>query len=117
VDVGYINAHGTSTYYNDKIETKAIKDLFGAHARDLKVSSTKSMIGHLLGAAGAVECAVTILSLKRGILTPTMNLEKPDPDCDLDYCPQRPVECKVDHALSNSFGFGGHNVSICLRAR
>ncbi len=116
-DVGYINAHGTSTYYNDKIETKAIKDLFGAHARDLKVSSTKSMIGHLLGAAGAVECAVTILSLRRGILTPTTNLEKPDPDCDLDYCPQRPVECKVEHALSNSFGFGGHNVSICLRAR
>jgi 3-oxoacyl-[acyl-carrier-protein] synthase II len=116
-DVGYINAHGTSTYYNDKIETKAIKDLFGSHARDLKVSSTKSMIGHLLGAAGAVECAVTILSLKRGILTPTMNLEKPDPDCDLDYCPQRPVECRVEHALSNSFGFGGHNVSICLRAR
>ena len=116
-EIDYINMHGTSTPPGDIAETKAIKKVFGDYAYKMNVSSTKSMTGHLLGAAGAVECAVTILSLKRGILTPTMNLEKPDPDCDLDYCPQRPVECRVEHALSNSFGFGGHNVSICLRAR
>jgi 3-oxoacyl-[acyl-carrier-protein] synthase II len=115
-DIDYINAHGTSTYYNDKIETKAIKDLFGDHAYRLAVSSNKSMIGHLLGAAGGVECAATVLSLKHGILPPTINLETPDPECDLDYCPQKAVERHVECALSNSFGFGGHNVSLCLKA-
>jgi 3-oxoacyl-[acyl-carrier-protein] synthase II len=115
-DIDYINAHGTSTYYNDKIETKAIKDLFGDHAYRLAVSSNKSMIGHLLGAAGGVECAATVLSLKHGIQPPTINLETPDPECDLDYCPQKAVERHVECALSNSFGFGGHNVSLCLKA-
>ncbi len=114
--VDYINAHGTSTYYNDRIETKAIKDLFGEHAARLAISSTKSMIGHLLGAAGAVEAATTIMTMETGLITPTINLEHPDPDCDLDYCPNVAVERKVDCALSNSFGFGGHNVSLCFRA-
>ena len=114
--VGYINAHGTSTHFNDMIESKAIKDCFGKHAYELAVSSTKSMIGHLLGAAGAVECAATVLSLKEGLLTPTINLENPDPECDLDYCPHTAVKRQVEFALSNSFGFGGHNVSLCLKA-
>jgi 3-oxoacyl-[acyl-carrier-protein] synthase II len=115
--VGYINAHGTSTYYNDMIETKAIKDLFGAHAGRLAVSSTKSMVGHLLGAAGGVEAAITALALKEGVLPPTLNLEHPDPECDLDYCANEAVTRSVEHALSNSFGFGGHNVALALRAR
>jgi 3-oxoacyl-[acyl-carrier-protein] synthase II len=115
-DIGYINAHGTSTHYNDRIETKAIKDLFGAHAHKLAISSVKSMIGHLLGAAGAVECAATVLALHDGLLPPTINLENADPECDLDYCPNRAVKRQVDCALSNSFGFGGHNVALCLRA-
>lgn len=116
-DVGYINAHGTSTFFNDKVETGAIKQVFGDHARQLKISSTKSMIGHLLGAAGGVEAVVTALALKDGILPPTINLENPDPDCDLDYCPLEAVKQDVEYALSNSFGFGGHNVTLCLRAR
>jgi 3-oxoacyl-[acyl-carrier-protein] synthase II len=114
-EVGYINAHGTSTHYNDKIETKAIRDLFGPLAPKLAVSSCKSMIGHLLGAAGAVEAAATALALKEGVLPPTINYESPDPECDLDYCPNRAVPRQVEVALSNSFGFGGHNVSLCLR--
>lgn len=114
-EVEYINAHGTSTYYNDKIETKSIRDLFGAHASRLAVSSIKSMVGHLLGAAGAVEAAATALALKEGVLPPTINYEHPDPECDLDYCPNQAVRRQVDCALSNSFGFGGHNVSLCLR--
>jgi len=114
--LGYINAHGTSTHFNDKIETKAIKDLFGDHARKLAISSVKSMIGHLLGAAGGVEVASTVLALKDKVLPPTINYENPDPECDLDYCPNQAVERQVDYALSNSFGFGGHNVSICLKA-
>ncbi len=114
-EVGYINAHGTSTHYNDKIETKAIRDLFGPLAPKLAVSSCKSMIGHLLGAAGAVEAAATALALKEGVLPPTINYESPDPECDLDYCPNRAVTRQVEVALSNSFGFGGHNVSLCLR--
>lgn len=113
--VGYINAHGTSTHYNDKIETKAIRDLFGPLAPGIPVSSCKSMVGHLLGAAGAVEAAATALALKGGILPPTINYEEPDPECDLDYCPNRAVTRQVEVALSNSFGFGGHNVSLCLR--
>ena len=115
-EVGYINAHGTSTHYNDKIESKAIKDLFGPLAPGLAISSCKSMIGHLLGAAGAVEAATTALALKEGVLPPTIIYESPDPECDLDYCPNRAVPRQVEVALSNSFGFGGHNVSLCLRA-
>jgi len=115
-DVNYINAHGTSTHFNDKIETKAIKDLFGDHAQKLRVSSIKSMVGHLLGAAGGIEAMATILSLKRGVIPPTINYETPDPDCDLDYCPNSAVEGPIEYALSNSFGFGGHNVSLCLKA-
>ncbi len=113
-DIGYINAHGTSTHFNDKIETAAIKSAFGAHASQLKISSTKSMIGHLLGAAGGVEAAITCLALKDGLLPPTINLENPDPECDLDYCAGQTVELDVNYALSNSFGFGGHNVSLCF---
>jgi 3-oxoacyl-[acyl-carrier-protein] synthase II len=116
-DVGYINAHGTSTYFNDKVETGAIKKVFGDHAADLKISSTKSMVGHLLGAAGGVEAVITVMALQEGVLPPTINLENPDPDCDLDYCANKPVEKSVDYALSNSFGFGGHNVTLCFRAR
>jgi 3-oxoacyl-[acyl-carrier-protein] synthase II len=116
-DVGYINAHGTSTYFNDKVETAAIKQVFGDHAHQLKVSSTKSMIGHLLGAAGGVEGVITVLALNEGILPPTINLENPDPECDLDYCPNEAVKLDVEYALSNSFGFGGHNVTLCFKAR
>ncbi|MFO7652476.1 MAG: beta-ketoacyl-ACP synthase II [Candidatus Krumholzibacteriia bacterium] len=115
--IGYINAHGTSTPYNDKIETKAIRDTFGAHADSLIVSATKSMVGHTLGAAGGLEAAVTVLALHHGVLPPTINLQTPDPECDLDYCPNQSVERDVEYALSNSFGFGGHNVSLCFGAR
>ncbi len=114
-DIGYINAHGTSTPFNDKIETKAIRDLFGAHADALAISSTKSMTGHLLGAAGGVESAITALALRDGVLPPTMNHENPDPECDLFCCPNEAVERRVDAALSTSLGFGGHNVSLCFR--
>ena len=114
--VGYINAHGTSTPFNDKIETLAIRKVFGDHAEKLKISSIKSMLGHLLGAAGAVEAGTTVLALAEGILPPTMNLNTPDPECDLDYCPNEAVRARVEYALSNSFGFGGHNVTICFQA-
>lgn len=114
--VGYINAHGTSTHFNDMVETRAIKSVFGGHAKRLKISSTKSMIGHLLGAAGGVEAVVTVLALREGVLPPTINLENPDPECDLDYCPNSAVKQQVEFALSNSFGFGGHNVTLCLGA-
>lgn len=114
--VGYINAHGTSTPFNDKIETKGIRKVFGDHADKVKVSSTKSMVGHLLGAAGAVEAAFTTLALKEGILPPTMNYTNPDPECDLFYCPNEAVAEEVQYALSNSFGFGGHNVTLCFKA-
>ena len=115
--VGYINAHGTSTFFNDKVETGAVKQVFGDHAANLKISSTKSMIGHLLGAAGGVEAVITILALRRGVIPPTINLVNPDPECDLDYCANQAVEQDVEYALSNSFGFGGHNVTLCFRAR
>ncbi|MBT4292871.1 beta-ketoacyl-ACP synthase II, partial [bacterium] len=115
-DVGYINAHGTSTHFNDKIESGAIRRLFGSHADDLAVSSTKSMMGHLLGAAGGVECGVIALALQKGILPPTINYETPDPECDLFYCPNEAVKKQVTAALSNSFGFGGHNVSLAVKA-
>jgi len=113
--VGYINAHGTSTPYNDKFETLAIKRVFGEHARRLAVSSTKSMTGHLLGAAGGIEAIATALALHHGLLPPTINYETPDPDCDLDYVPNQARKLEVDAALSNAFGFGGTNATLVLR--
>jgi 3-oxoacyl-[acyl-carrier-protein] synthase II len=113
--VGYINAHGTSTPYNDKFETLAIKRVFGEHARKLAVSSTKSMTGHLLGAAGGIEAIATAFALHHGVLPPTINYEKPDPDCDLDYVPNQPRKQEVEVALSNAFGFGGTNATLAFR--
>ena len=113
--VGYINAHGTSTPYNDKFETIAIKRAFGDHARRLAVSSTKSMTGHLLGAAGGVEAVATSLALYHGLLPPTINYETPDPDCDLDYVPNQARKVDVEYALSNAFGFGGTNATLAFR--
>lgn len=114
-DVDYINAHGTSTLLNDKFETKAIKNTFGEHAYKLAVSSTKSMTGHLLGAAGAVEIVATLLSVYNDEIPPTINYENPDPECDLDYVPNRAVKRTVNIALSNSMGFGGHNACIIVK--
>ncbi|KNZ69605.1 3-oxoacyl-(acyl-carrier-protein) synthase 2 [Thermincola ferriacetica] len=111
-DVQYINAHGTSTPLGDIGETKAIKKVFGEHAYKLAVSSTKSMTGHLLGAAGGIEAAICILAIQKGQVPPTINLENPDPECDLDYVPNKAKEMEVRVALSNSFGFGGHNGTI-----
>ena len=115
-DIGYINAHGTSTELNDKNETTAIKTVFGEHAYKLAVSSSKSMTGHLLGAAGAIEAIVTALALKEGFLPPTINYNTPDPECDLDYVPNVGRKADINYALSNSFGFGGHNATIVLKA-
>lgn len=114
-EVGYINAHGTSTPANDVTETQAVKAVFGDHAHDLVMGSTKSMTGHTLGAAGGVEFAISALVCQRGVIPPTINFEERDPECDLDYGHQGPVERAVDVALSNSFGFGGHNVSLAVR--
>jgi len=114
-EVDYINAHGTSTPLNDKSETKAIRTLFDDHADQLKVSSTKSTTGHLLGAAGAIEAIACILAIQNGVLPPTINYENPDPDCDLDYVPNEKQERDVEVALSNGFGFGGHNASLLLK--
>ena len=114
-EVHYINAHGTSTDLNDKYETQAIKTVFGEHAYKLAVSSTKSMTGHLLGAAGGVEAAYTVLALEKQMLPPTINYENPDPDCDLDYVPNTPRQAHVEVAMSNSFGFGGTNGSLVFR--
>ena len=114
-EVGYVNAHGTGTPYNDAAETRAIHKVFGAHAARVAVSSTKSMTGHLLGAAGTVEAAYTVLALMRGLIPPTINLDEPDPACDLDYVPHEARRLRVDAALSNSFGFGGTNVSLVFR--
>ena len=114
-EVDYINAHGTSTALNDKIETLAIKKLFGAHASKLAVNSTKSMTGHLLGAAGGVEFIVCCLSIHHSKLHPTVNQENPDPECDLDYVPNLSRDKEVNIALSNSLGFGGHNVTLAVR--
>lgn len=112
--IGYVNAHGTSTEANDATETAAIHIALGDEAGRIPVSSTKSMTGHLLGGAGAVEAAASILTIRTGIIPPTINYETPDPECDLDYVPNIAREATVDHALSNSFGFGGHNVSLVL---
>lgn len=113
-EVDYVNAHGTSTKYNDAIETRAIKTAFGDHARRLAISSTKSMVGHLLGASSAIELVATTMSISQGVVHPTRNLENPDPECDLDYVPREARDLRVRNALSNSLGFGGHNVSICI---
>ena len=115
-DVGYINAHGTSTPYNDKFETMAIKKTFGEHAPKIPISSTKSMTGHLLGAAGGVEGVFSVLSIYRNILLPTINYETPDPECDLDYIPNQARETKIQYALSNSFGFGGTNAALLFKS-
>jgi 3-oxoacyl-[acyl-carrier-protein] synthase II len=112
--VGYINAHGTSTPLGDAAETKAIKDVFGDHAYELAVSSTKSMTGHTFGAAGAIEAIFSALALKHGVLPPTINYRNPDPDCDLDYVPNEAREATVDVALSNAMGLGGHNGCVLL---
>jgi 3-oxoacyl-[acyl-carrier-protein] synthase II len=111
-EIEYINAHGTSTPLNDAMETRAIRQVFGAYAYRVPVSSTKSMIGHLLGAAGAVEAIACVKSLETGVLHPTTNYETPDPDCDLDYVPNQARETHPRTALSNSFGFGGHNATL-----
>ena len=112
--IGYVNAHGTSTQANDGTETQAIKTVFGARAYEVPISSTKSMTGHTLGAAGAIEAAICVLAMRDGILPPTINQEVPDPACDLDYIPNTARRAQVDHALSNSMGFGGHNVALLL---
>ncbi|PYS78595.1 MAG: beta-ketoacyl-[acyl-carrier-protein] synthase II [Acidobacteria bacterium] len=114
-EVGYINAHGTSTPYNDKFETLAIKKTFGEHAYRLAVSSTKSMTGHLLGAAGGIEAVFSVLAITEGRLPPTINYVNPDPDCDLDYVPNEPREARINYALSNSFGFGGTNAALLFK--
>jgi len=112
----YVNAHGTSTQLNDKIETTAIKRVFGSHARKLSISSTKSMIGHLLGASGAIGALVTATSIWRKVVHPTINQETPDPECDLDYVPNTARQMAVRHAIANSFGFGGHNTCLAFAA-
>lgn len=114
-DLGYINAHGTGTVMNDRVETRAIRTALGTHAFTVPVSSTKSMIGHLLAGAGAVEYVATVLALRDGFLPPTINYEHPDPECDLDYIPNRARDARIDVALSNSFGFGGQNACALIR--
>lgn len=111
-EIDYINAHGTSTYYNDKYETMAIKTVFGEHAHKLAVSSTKSMTGHLLGAAGGIEAIFSILAIKEGVIPPTINIQTPDEECDLDYVPDEARRQELNYVLSNSLGFGGHNATL-----
>jgi 3-oxoacyl-[acyl-carrier-protein] synthase II len=110
--VDYINAHGTSTPLGDKAETQAVKRVYGDHAYKLSISSTKSSLGHSLGASGGIEGVVTVKAICESVAPPTINLDTPDPDCDLDYTPNTPRERRIDVAMSNSFGFGGHNASI-----
>src|SRR3954465_10557325 len=112
--VGYINAHGTSTPLGDAAETRAIKDVFGEHAYNLVVSSTKSVTGHCFGAAGAIEAMMCVLALHNGVLPPTINYRNPDPDCDLDYVPNESRPAEVDVALSNAMGLGGHNACVLV---
>ncbi|MFO8144860.1 MAG: hypothetical protein R6T89_03935 [Candidatus Syntrophosphaera sp.] len=114
-NIQYINAHGTSTPLNDKGETISIKKCFGDHAHALKINSTKSMVGHMLGAAAALEAIVCVKSIETGILHPTINQTHPDPDCDLDYVPNQMQKLEVENALSNSLGFGGHNSAIVIK--
>ena len=113
--IDYINAHGTSTVYNDITETNAIKSVFGDHAYELVISSTKSMTGHLLGAAGGIEAIATVLSIVNDKIPPTINLDNPDPQCDLNYSANKVTDTKIDYAISNTFGFGGHNASILFK--
>jgi 3-oxoacyl-[acyl-carrier-protein] synthase II len=115
-DINYINAHGTSTKLNDASENKAIKAVFGEHAYKLAISSTKSVTGHLLGGAGGIEAIYTVLTIKHGIMPPTINYETPDPECDLDYVPNVARKAQVIAAMSNSFGFGGTNASLVFKA-
>jgi 3-oxoacyl-[acyl-carrier-protein] synthase II len=114
-EVGYINAHGTSTYYNDLYETMAIKKVFGDHAGSMAISSTKSMTGHLLGAAGGIEAVFTVMAIKDQVVPPTINYETPDPECDLDYVPNTARDMGIDVAMSNSFGFGGTNAVLVFK--
>jgi 3-oxoacyl-[acyl-carrier-protein] synthase II len=114
-DVDYINAHGTSTPLGDIAETQAVKTVFGEHARKLVISSTKGATGHMLGAAGAVEMTACILAMQHNLVPPTINYEVPDPECDLDYVPNKARELKVNAVINNSFGFGGHNSSIVAK--
>jgi len=114
-NIDYINAHGTSTKLNDKIETLAVKKVLGNYAKKVMVSSTKSMTGHLLGAAGGIEFLICCLSIKDGVVPPTINYEYPDPDCDLDYVPNTSRSAEVSVCMSNSLGFGGHNASLIVK--
>ncbi len=114
-EIDYINAHGTSTPHNDRMETKAIKKVFGDYAYEIAISSNKSMIGHMLGAAGSVEFIASILTIRNGIVPPTINYEHPDPECDLNYTPNKSVKKEVRTVISNSFGFGGHNVTLAVK--
>jgi 3-oxoacyl-[acyl-carrier-protein] synthase II len=114
--IDYINANGTSTCLNDRGETTAIKSVFGKHAYKVPISSTKSMMGHLMGAAGAIEALISVMTIRSGVIPPTINLERPDPECDLDYVPNVARQSKVEAALSNSFGFGGHNATLIFKS-
>jgi 3-oxoacyl-[acyl-carrier-protein] synthase II len=114
-DIDYINAHGTSTEFNEKNETKAIRNLFCEHADKLVLSSTKSMTGHLLGAAGGIEAVATLLAIQNSQVPPTINLTNPDPECDLNYSPLKSTKKEIRYAISNTFGFGGHNASLLFK--
>ena len=116
VQISYINAHGTSTPAGDLAETRAIKQIFGEQANLVPISSTKSMTGHLLGGAGALETVICTLALQQGLIPPTINQTQPDPDCDLDYVPNQARPARLETVLSNSFGFGGHNTTLILKA-